>query len=62
MRIHDDGVGFFTEGRFIGQFPFQNHANLKKQALAASSAGGIFHYSEAPRISAICIWRDIKSL
>ena len=36
MRIQDDGVSLFTEGRFIGPFPFHDYANLKKQALAAS--------------------------
>src|SRR5579864_254845 len=62
MRIHDDGVGLFTEGRFIGQCPFHDDANLEEQALAASSARTGFHYSEASRTPSVCIWRDIKSL
>ena len=37
MRIHDDGVGFFREEGFDWPLPFHHHANLKKQALAASS-------------------------
>jgi hypothetical protein len=62
MRIYDDGVSFFTEGGLIGQFPLQNHSNLKKQALAASFRREIFHYSEAPGFPVIRIWRDIKFL
>jgi hypothetical protein len=37
MRIYDNRASFFAEGRVIGQSPFHDHANLKKQALAASS-------------------------
>jgi len=62
MRVHDDRVSLFTEGRLIGQFPFQDHANLKKQALAAPSSRGIFHYSEAPRIPALRVSRATNLL
>jgi hypothetical protein len=62
MRIHDDGVSLFTEGRFIGQRPFHDDTNLKEQALAASSARSGFHYSKASRISSIRIWGDIEFL
>jgi hypothetical protein len=55
-------VSFLPEGRLIGQLPFQNHTNLKKQALAAPSRRRIFHYSEAPRVSALCVSRAIISL
>jgi hypothetical protein len=55
-------MSFLGERRLIGQLPFQNHAHLKKQALAASACRGVFHYSETPGIPAICAWRDIKFL
>jgi hypothetical protein len=62
MCIHDDGVSFFIEGGQIGQFSFDDHANLKKQALAASLSRDGFHYSEASRVPLIRTWRDIKFL
>jgi hypothetical protein len=37
MRVHDNRMSLFAEGRLIVEFPFHMHANLKKQALAASS-------------------------
>src|ERR1700688_2837760 len=46
MRVYTDGVSLFAERRFIGQFPVDDHANLKKQPLAASFVCGDFHYSE----------------
>jgi len=62
MRVHDDGLSFLPEGRIVGQLAFQNHTNLKKQTLAAPASRGIVHYSETPRISALCVSRTINSL
>lgn len=61
MRVHNDRVSFLAEG-FICEFPLHHHANLEKQALAASFARSGFHYSAASRISEISILGDIKLL